>query len=76
MDDGTAQDMGEVSRGDRPIAPDDLPGRPRGRDTELAAGLQAQIAELDAVGPEPTAERGRFIAGHGADPSGGHSTGW
>jgi hypothetical protein len=44
-----ADDAGEVSTGDRPIAPGDLPRRHLHPDADLASDLQARIAELDAV---------------------------
>jgi hypothetical protein len=48
VDEDTA-DVSQVSRGDRPIAPGGLPGQAEDVDADLAAALQARIAELDAV---------------------------
>jgi hypothetical protein len=49
VDDDTAGDVGEVSRGDRPFAPGDLPGRHGTLARDVVEGLQARIVELDAI---------------------------
>jgi hypothetical protein len=49
VDDDTAGDVGEVSRGDRPFAPGDLPARQGTLDVDLVGDFQARIVELDAV---------------------------
>jgi len=62
MDDDTTDAVGEVSRGDRPFATGDLPGRPEVHGSDLAADLQARIAALDAIAwnlPSPRSATGR-----------------
>jgi hypothetical protein len=68
VDGDIEEDFGEMSRGGRPIAPGDLPGRHTDHDAELAADLQARIAELDAIAwnlPAPRASSSTSRADEG-----------